>query len=170
MREQTYSITPHIQRYSCEQHGRRELQMSPQMERVTWRQACKLYESCYRWFLHNCLIDNVSHVLSPQMLMPSTLTPEITHAHSAISVCYIDFQTWDLVMTVLLWMCVEKRANSASRFSVLGSFVGPVISGCLLLLWSLFKQGENSSLNKFALDIGPRVYITNITKWYQISL
>merc|ERR1719203_19186 len=28
----------------------------------------------------------------------------------------------------------EKRANSASRFSVLGSFVGTMISGCLLLL------------------------------------
>ena len=65
MREQTYSITSHIQRYSCEQHGCRELQMSPQMERVMWRQARKLYESCYRWCLHICLIDNVLHVLSP---------------------------------------------------------------------------------------------------------
>ena len=77
----------------------------------------------------------VCHTFSRRMLMSSTLAPEITHAHRVISVCYINFQTWDLVMTVLLWMCVEKRANSARRFAVLGSFVGTMISGCLLLLW-----------------------------------
>ena len=137
MREQTYSITPHIQRYSCEQHGRRELQMSPQMERVMWRQARKLYESCYRWCLHTCLIDNVSHVLSPNVNVFHSNTRNNTCASRHISMLH-QFPNMRPCYEVLLWMCVEKRANSASRFSVLGSFVGTMISGCLLLLWSSY--------------------------------
>ena len=42
------------------------------------------------------------HIFSrPQMLMPFTLTPEITHAHTVISVCCINLQTCQFVMTFL---------------------------------------------------------------------
>ena len=141
-----------------------------------WRESCDArHASCMSPAIVGAFtlaLLTMCHTFSRRMLMSSTPTPEIPHAHSVRSVCYIHFQTWDLVMTFLLCMCVAKRANSANRFSVLGSFVGTMISGCLLLLWWLFKQGENSSLDESVLDIpvGPRAYITSITKWFQIRL
>ena len=73
--------------------------------------------------------------LPPDVNAFHSITPEITHEHSVISVCCINLQTCELGMTFLMRMCVEKRANSASRFSLLGNCTGTIIIGCLLLFW-----------------------------------